>query len=126
MAVINTGAVARTITGVNESDLFLDESSSTVLNTGAVERALLGVNDYDLFLDESNSSITNTGVVIRNIEGVNESDEMFPNNTISNIVNVAGDLFEQYFTPLRARAQFFENEEETRNILAALKSCVHN
>ena len=53
-----------------------------------------------------------------------------PNQTLSNIesilqLRIIGDLFEEYFNPLKARAQFFENEAETRNILAALKSCVH-
>ena len=45
MAIINTGAVERTITGVNESDLFLDESSSSVTNTGVVEREIEGKHD---------------------------------------------------------------------------------
>jgi len=45
MAIVNTGAVERTITGVNTSDLFLDESSSTVNNTGTVERAIEGKHD---------------------------------------------------------------------------------
>ncbi len=54
-----------------------------------------------------------------------------PNQTLSDIdiivqVRRIGDLFAEYFVPLKARAQFFENEEETRNILAALKNCVHN
>ena len=45
MAIINTGAVERTITGVNESDLFLDESNSNVTNTGAVERDIEASHD---------------------------------------------------------------------------------
>ena len=46
MAVTNTGIVLRTITGVNESDLFLDsESTSVATNTGIVERSILGVHD---------------------------------------------------------------------------------
>ena len=46
MAVTNTGIVLRTITGVNESDLFLDsESTSVATNTGIVERSIVGVHD---------------------------------------------------------------------------------
>ena len=46
MAVTNTGIVLRTITGVNESDLFLDsEATSRATNTGIVERTITGVND---------------------------------------------------------------------------------
>ena len=89
MSITNTGAVERTITGVNESDLFLDESSSTVNNTGAVERAVSGVNDSQLFEQESTSIITNTGVIERSITGVNYSNEMFPDNTESNITNLS-------------------------------------
>ena len=89
MAIINTGAVVRTITGVNTSDLFLDESNSNITNTGAVERGVSGINDSQLFEQESTSTVTNTGVVIRDIEGINESDEMFPDNTESNITNLS-------------------------------------
>jgi hypothetical protein len=46
MAVTNTGVVLRTITGVNESDLFLDsEATSVATNTGIVERSIVGVHD---------------------------------------------------------------------------------
>ena len=86
--VTNTGAVERAVSGVNESDLFLDESSSTVNNTGAVERGVSGVNDSQLFEQESTTTVTNTGAVERAISGVNESDEMFPNNTNSTITNL--------------------------------------
>ena len=66
---------------------------STTTNTGVVERSLTGVNESELWLDaESTSSVNNTGIVERPITGVNESDPMFPNNTISNIVNLAGNL----------------------------------
>ena len=94
MAITNTGIVERTITGVNESDLFLDsEATSVATNTGVVERSITGVNESELWLDaESTSSVNNTGIVERPITGVNESDPMFPNNTISNIVNLAGNL----------------------------------
>ena len=54
-----------------------------------------------------------------------------PNQTLSNIdiifnLRRIGSVIDTYLNPLRARAQFFENEEETKNILAALENCVHN
>ena len=124
MAVINTGIVLRTITGVNESDLFLDsESTSVATNTGIVERPITGVNDSDLWLDsESTSVVNNTGIVERPITGVNDSDPMFPDNTISNIVNIAG-LISSLIADLKARATTFENEDATRNILINLQNC---
>ena len=105
MAITNTGIVERTITGVNESDLFLDsEATSTVNNTGIVERSLTGVNESDLWLDsESTSSVNNTGIVERPITGVNESDPMFPNNTISNIVHLSGNLVIDLINAFKAR-----------------------
>lgn len=53
-----------------------------------------------------------------------------PNQTLSDIeiifnVRRIGSVIDTYLNPLRARAQFFENEEETKNILAALENCVH-
>ena len=124
MAVVNTGIVLRTITGVNESDLFLDsESTSVATNTGIVERPITGVNESDLWLDsESTSVVNNTGIVERPITGVNESDPMFPDNTISNIVNIAG-LISSLIADLKARATTFENEDATRNILINLQNC---
>jgi hypothetical protein len=124
MAVTNTGIVLRTITGVNESDLFLDsESNSVATNTGIVERPITGVNESDLWLDsESTSVVNNTGIVERPITGVNESDPMFPDNTISNIVNIAG-LISSLIADLKARATTFENEDATRNILINLQNC---
>lgn len=59
MAIINTGAVERTITGVNESDLFLDESSSTATNTGAVERTLVDSHDANFVHPLSDELIVN-------------------------------------------------------------------
>ena len=124
MAVTNTGIVLRTITGVNESDLFLDsEATSVATNTGIVERSLTGVNESDLWLDsESTSIVNNTGIVERPITGVNESDPMFPDNTISNIVNIAG-LIGSLIADLKARATTFENEEATKEILINLQKC---
>ena len=124
MAVTNTGIVLRTITGVNESDLFLDsESTSVATNTGIVERPITGVNESDLWLDsESTSVVNNTGIVERPITGVNESDPMFPDNTISNIVNISG-LISSLIADLKARATTFENEDATRNILINLQNC---
>jgi hypothetical protein len=242
MAVVNTGIVLRTITGVNESDLFLDsESTSVATNTGIVERSIVdshdanfvhpigdeeitnggfdtdsnwnknsnwsisggvaiadgssdgdinqgltlatigksykisyevvsisqggfffkfgGVNSVPKYsvgvytetiqaintnriaLDSENNAIgsidnisvkevlvnrestaTNTGIVERPITGVNESDPMFPDNTISNIVNIAG-LISSLIADLKARATTFENEDATRNILINLQNC---
>ena len=246
MAVVNTGIVLRTITGVNESDLFLDsESTSVATNTGIVERSIVGVHDAnfvhplgdeeilngdfsngstgwlldsgfsilsgiatcngvginslqqntptaigktykltfnvigkssdnflvistnfgDTYIQGSEtiigtntfyitptngtgirfrvengttlsidnvsvkemlvnreSTATNTGIVERPITGVNESDPMFPDNTISNIVNIAG-LISSLIADLKARATTFENEDATRNILINLQNC---
>lgn len=54
-----------------------------------------------------------------------------PNQTLSDIdiiINLRriGSVIDTYLNPLRERAQFFENETETKNILAALENCVHN
>ena len=123
MAVINTGIVERTIVGVNESDLFLDsESTSVATNTGIIERPITGVHESEIWLDESTSVVNNTGIVERPITGVNESDPMFPDNTISNIVNIAG-LISSLIADLKARATTFENEDDTRNILINLQNC---
>ena len=123
MAIINTGIVERTIVGVNESDLFLDsESTSVATNTGIVERPITGVHESEIWLDESTSVVNNTGIVERPITGVNESDPMFPDNTISNIVNIAG-LISSLIADLKARATTFENEDATRNILINLQNC---
>ena len=96
---------------------------STATNTGIVERPITGVNESDLWLDsESTSVVNNTGIVERPITGVNESDPMFPDNTISNIVNIAG-LISSLIADLKARATTFENEDATRNILINLQNC---
>ena len=123
MAIINTGIVERTIVGVNESDLFLDsESTSVATNTGIVERPITGVHESEIWLDESTSVVNNTGIVERPITGVNESDPMFPDNTISNIVNIAG-IISSLIADLKARATTFENEDATKNILINLQKC---
>ena len=107
MAVTNTGIVERNITGVNESDLWLDnEATSSVSNTGVVERSIIGVNSSDVPVwkdSESTSTVNNTGVVERGVTGVNESDPMFPNNTISNIINLAGNLLAALFDAFKTR-----------------------
>jgi len=116
MAITNTGIVERTITGVNDgSELFPDNTTSTATNTGIVERSLTGVNESELWLDaESTSSVTNTGIVERSITGVNESDPMFPDNTISNIINLASNLlialFEAFKTRVSSDAGTLDNE----------------
>ena len=68
------------------------------------------------------STTTNTGIVERPITGVNASDPMFPDNTISNIVNIAG-LISSLLADLEARATTFENREGTQNILINLQKC---
>tara|TARA_R100000541_G_scaffold10758_1_gene18820 strand:- start:7 stop:795 length:789 start_codon:yes stop_codon:yes gene_type:complete len=120
----NTGAVERSVTGVNDGgDLFLDNSTSIATNTGIVERPITGVNESDLWLDsESTSIVNNTGIVERPITGVNESDPMFPDNTISNIVNIAG-LISSLLADLEARATTFENRDATQEILINLQKC---
>ena len=63
MAITNTGIVERTITGVNESDLFLDsEATSSVDNTGIVERSIVGVHDAN-FVRPLGDNELNTGVI---------------------------------------------------------------
>jgi hypothetical protein len=60
MAITNTGIVERTITGVNESDLFLDsESTSVATNTGIVERSIVGVHDANFVHPIGDELITN-------------------------------------------------------------------
>ena len=96
---------------------------STTTNTGIVERAITGLNESELWLDaESTSVVNNTGIVERPITGVNESDPMFPDNTISNIVNIAG-IISSLIADLKARATTFENEDATQNILINLQNC---
>ena len=62
MAVTNTGVVLRTITGVNESDLFLDsEATSVTTNTGVVERSIVGVHDANFVRPLGDELILNGG-----------------------------------------------------------------
>ena len=62
MAVTNTGIVLRTITGVNESDLFLDsEATSVATNTGIVERSIVGVHDANFVHPIGDELISNGG-----------------------------------------------------------------
>jgi len=59
------------------------------LETGTEARAYAPTNGTALFIDNNSTSVVNnTGAVERGITGVNESDEMFPNNTNSTIVNL--------------------------------------
>jgi hypothetical protein len=96
---------------------------STATNTGIVERNLTGVNESDLWLDsESTSVVNNTGIVERPITGVNESDPMFPDNTDSTVVNIS-DFIIPLLTDLEARATTFENREATQEILINLQKC---
>ena len=59
MAVTNTGIVLRTIVGVNESDLFLDESTSVATNTGIVERSIVGVHDANFVHPIGDEEVSN-------------------------------------------------------------------
>ena len=62
MAVTNTGIVLRTITGVNESDLFLDsEATSVATNTGIVERSIVGVHDANFVRPLGDELVLNGG-----------------------------------------------------------------
>ena len=98
-------------------------STSVVNNTGIVERSLTGVNESDLWLDsESTSVVNNTGIVERPITGVNTSDALFPDNTDSTVVNIS-DTIIPLLTALEARATTFENREGTQNILINLQKC---
>jgi hypothetical protein len=65
------------------------------------------------------STVTNTGVTIRDIEGINESDEMFPDNTQSSVLNVGEEIL-PLLESLESRATYYENEENTINILKNL------
>jgi hypothetical protein len=61
MAVTNTGVVLRTITGVNESDLFLDsEATSVTTNTGIVERSIVGVHDANFVRPLGDEEVSNS------------------------------------------------------------------
>ena len=92
-----------TITDISVKEVLVSRES-TAINTGVVERPITGVNESDLWLDaESTSVVNNTGIVERGVTGVNESDEMFPNNTISNIVNIVGNLISALFNAFKER-----------------------
>ena len=117
-----SAATSLSIDNISVKEMLVNRES-TATNTGIVERSLTGVNESDLFLDsESTSVVSNTGIVERPITGVNESDPMFPDNTISNIVNIAG-LISSLLADLEARATTFENREATQNILINLQKC---
>ena len=110
------------IDNISVKEMLVNRESTTT-NTGIVERAITGSNESELWLDaESTSVVNNTGIVERPITGVNESDPMFPDNTISNIVNIAG-LISSLLADLEARATTFENREATQNILINLQKC---
>ena len=92
-----------TIDNISVKEMLVTRES-TATNTGVVERGVTGVNESDLWLDsESTSVVNNLGVTERPITGVNESDEMFPNNTISNIINLAGNLLVALFDAFKTR-----------------------
>ena len=110
------------ITNISVKEMLVNRES-TATNTGIIERAITGLNESELWLDaESTSVVNNTGIVERPITGVNESDPMFPDNTISNIVNIAG-VIASLLADLEARATTFENREATQNILINLEKC---
>ena len=96
---------------------------STATNTGIIERAITGLNESELWLDaESTSVVNNTGIVERPITGVNESDALFPDNTESTVVNISDTIIPS-LAGLEARATTFENREGTQNILINLQKC---
>ena len=122
LATSASGLFNGSIDNISVKEMLVNRES-TATNTGIVERSLTGVNESDLWLDsESTSVVNNTGIVERPITGVNESDPMFPDNTISNIVNIAG-LISSLLADLEARATTFENREATQNILINLQKC---
>ena len=84
-----SGAIGlATIDNISVKEVLVNRESTTT-NTGIVERSLTGVNESDLWLDsESTSVVNNTGIVERPITGVNESDPMFPDNTTSTVTNI--------------------------------------
>ena len=66
-----------------------------------------------------------------NVQKLSNGRGTGPNQTLSDIdiiikVRKIGSIIDTYLNPLRERVQFFENETETKNILAALENCVHN
>ena len=82
------GVTDVTIDSVSVKEVLVNRESTTT-NTGIVERSLTGVNESDLWLDsESTSVVNNTCIVERPITGVNESDPMFPDNTTSTVTNI--------------------------------------
>jgi len=124
LTIVRTNSIGNdvTITDISVKEVLVSRES-TATNTGVVERPITGVNESDLWLDaESTSVVNNTGIVERPIVGVNESDEMFPDNTISNIVNIAG-LIGSLLDSLEARATTFENRDATQTILINLQKC---
>lgn len=110
------------IDNVSVKEMLVNRESTTT-NTGIVERAITGLNESELWLDaESTSVVNNTGVVERPITGVNTSDALFPDNTDSTVVNIS-DTIIPLLTALEARATTFENREATQNILINLEKC---
>ena len=110
------------IDNVSVKEMLVNRESTTT-NTGIVERPITGVNESELWLDaESTSVVNNTGIVERPITGVNESDALFPDNTESTVVNIS-DTIIPLLTALEARATTFENREGTQNILINLEKC---
>ncbi len=123
-AGFRTNAFVGSIDNISVKEVLVNRES-TATNTGIVERSLTGVNESDLWLDsESTSVVNNTGIVERPITGVNESDPMFHDNTISNIRNINDTtLYEELLEALQLRAVYYENEEGTTEILTNLFNC---
>lgn len=116
----NSGVLS--ITNISVKELLVNRESNTT-NTGIVERAITGLNESELWLDaESTSVVNNTGIVERPITGVNVSDALFPDNTDSTVVNIS-DTIIPLLTALEARATTFENREGTQNILINIQKC---
>jgi len=119
----NSPTATCSIDNISVKEMLVNRESTTT-NTGIVERAITGSNESELWLDESTSVVNNTGIVERPITGVNESDPMFPDNTISNIRNINDTtLYEELLEALQLRAAYYENEEGTTEILTNLFNC---
>ena len=114
-----------TIDNVSVKEVLVNRESD-ITNTGVTIRDVEGINESeDLFLDNSNSTVTNTGVTIRGIEGINESETMFPDNTSSDILNI-GESILPLLRDLEDRAEYYENEESTIDLLASNRADLLN
>jgi len=117
MAVTNTGIVLRTITGVNESDLFLDsEATSATTNTGIVERSIVGVHDANFVRPLGDEEITNGGFDTGS-DWILSSSVFISGGTV-NFVGVSGRFASQdVLTAGRNYKLFFDITEYTSGVV---------